>query len=248
MLHAFFDDTGGNDLGHDFNCLVGYVSDSQSWKNFQAEWYSLLSKHNIPFLHTSDFLSAKTEFYKHYVNKTGEERRSVVREFVGAIQRNVLFAVAAAIDATKYRELAKAMDYKATNPWEFLFLRVMRRTADAVRNWPDGWPPVLIFDDSQNSSRFLGLYQKLKTSRETFAHNVEGIMFADDRMVVPLQAADLLACITKREYAKGNDSWSELSPFYSLLRDASGNAPMRFEQEFWSAEELEKHKDEIFKS
>ncbi|HWZ74525.1 MAG TPA: DUF3800 domain-containing protein [Casimicrobiaceae bacterium] len=248
MLHAFFDDSRGNDLGHDFECLVGYVSDNDGWNNFQAEWYALLRKYNIPFLHTSDFLSAKTEFYKNYKDKSAEERRSVVREFIGAIRRNVLFGVAAAVDATKYRELVKANRRKMTGPSEFLFMRVLKRTVDAMKNWPEDWPLILIFDDSHESSRFLGLYQALKASREVFANNVEGIMFADDRMVVPVQAADLLACITKREYAKGKDSWSELSPFYDLLRNADNTGPMRFEQELWDSAALEKSEFEIFRS
>jgi hypothetical protein len=93
MLQAFFDDADSfKDSGS--LCLAGYVSDQYAWTALSQEWASLLGKHQMAYLHTSDFLSGHPPYAA--VTLEDEDRVKIVREFVQVINRHVLFGVSVA--------------------------------------------------------------------------------------------------------------------------------------------------------
>lgn len=208
------------------------MSDDAGWDSFDREWRILLAKYGIGRLHTSDFLNGHAEY-----KGLAVDRRLAISEFIEIIQKHVLCGISIGVDAASYRFIL-AGEHKKAPPEDFCFFRVVRRAAGRCvsRDWEGrGLPLSLVFDDSEaHSMRFYGAYRKLRQRSPALREAVCSISFADDRFYTPLQAADLLACATVREYRKGALAWKENSIFYGLLKKDAAYG-LLYEQEYWDS-------------
>ena len=245
-IHAFFDDSRVTHSEHVYECLVGFASNDDNWNAFDEKWQGLLIRFNIPFMHTSDFLAGETAVYADIKKRyTAVQRLEILREFIGVIRSHVFFGVAVAIDATAYRDILQG--HKKPSTTELCFQRVLRRTLTRVQTWPNSKGPLLlIFDDSQASSgRVLNAYHSVRAHHVDFRNEVQSITFADARQVLQVQAADVFACAVSREFRSDALRWQKTSPFYDFLLAADGVNNLPYEEEFWNAEKIERHKSEI---
>lgn len=241
-MHVFIDDSGS--FAHEeFVCLAGFISTDTNWDAFYDEWTALLRKHRLPVLHTSDFLSGKAEYAN--LAHTFDERIAIVREFAGCARRFANAAIVVAIDSAPYRA-ALSDAVKKPNPKAFCFHRVLRHAHAQMREWGSTEPIDFIFDDDPKASPvFLGHWNKLKRTRVFHRNALAGIMFADDRLMPPLQAADLLACAVTREQRKGAAGWASDSPFTDLFVDPATGRAIPVQQEYWTTREIAARKDEL---
>ena len=241
-MHVFIDDSGS--FGHEeFLCLAGFVASQPNWDALYDEWRILLRKHKLKVLHTSDFLSGKGEYAE--LELTYEARIGVVKEFAGCARRYAGAAIIVAVDAAAYKTLLSGAP-KKPQPKSFCFHRVLRHAHTQMREWGYNDPISFVFDDDPRvTSIFLGHWNKLKKTRAFHRNALAGIMFADDRLMPPLQAADLLACTVTREQRKGATGWGSDSPFTDLFVDPATGRAMPIQHEYWTASEIEDRKDEL---
>jgi hypothetical protein len=230
MIHAYFDDSGTGDA-QGMLCIAGYVAGDLDWTNLAEEWALLTKKHGISYLHTSDFLSGRCE-YQH-MNLPEARRLEILAEFMMCVRRHVCLIVAVAVDAPAYRRILKEQR-KKFSALEFCFYRIINRTVEQAGRWGPGvLPLVMVFDDSNKSGSSLAALQELKKHREEVRVAVAAYTFADDKHFQPLQAADMLACITTREYRKGPDNAWRSEPFSNLLLTEDPSLGIPSVSELW---------------
>ena len=93
---------------------------------------------------------------------------------------------------------------KKPSAYEIAFHRTWYITAKRLASWGFSEPFQMVFDNSEeHSMRFYSALRKMKRERKDIRDGVSGISFCDDRFMMPLQAADLLACATVREWRRG---------------------------------------------
>jgi hypothetical protein len=216
MLVAFLDDADSfKDPGS--LCLAGYVSDQYGWTALSKEWATLLGKHQIPYLRTSDFLAGSP----HYTpgKPENEDRLIIIRDFLEVISRNVLFGVSIGVDAKAYKELA-ARERKKPTAERFCFYRLLHRVISrSAQLAPEMHLSLFFGDAAEYSIKFSSALHDFKTRKRAIRNTVASISFANAAMLLPLQAANLLATLTSHEMRKSNLAWfdcpfGELSAIY----------------------------------
>jgi hypothetical protein len=248
VAHAYFDDS--NSFGKTgFICFCGYVSDDPGWESFDREWKALLKNHDLPRLHTSDFLNVGGE-YKSLQDTVPYTRRvEIIQQFIAVIQNRILCGISVGLDSAAFKEIFLAERNKP-KPELFCFYRAVRLTIQRslIPGWQGAFPMIMVFDDAhEHSMRFYRAYREIRSRSSHARASFAGICFADDRFVPALQAADLLACATVREYKRGADAWDEDSPFRGLLEAKNPVYGLLYDQEYWSADDIQKNRSEIIK-
>jgi hypothetical protein len=247
VAHAFFDDS--KSFGkRGFVCLAGYLSDDFGWDSFHRDWSAITARHNLKFLHTSNFLSARGEYEEEWKDTSYIDRVTIVQELIKVIQQHVICGISVGIDGAAFRRVF-ADEKKKPPPEEFCFYRAMKLSVERclIPNWQGMLPLSLVFDDSEHSMKFYSAYRAVRMRAVEVREAVCSISFADDRFVGALHAADLLACATVREHRRDDKAWDEESPFRGLLQATDLIHGKLYEQEYWDEDEIRRNKSEIIK-
>ena len=102
VLHAYLDDGGTFERASltDTLYLSGFVADDPAWAAFHGPWGTLLRKHGLDTLHTTDFMAGKTD--NSNARRSNEQRTSILREFVAMATNHAAFGVSVGVDRTSY--------------------------------------------------------------------------------------------------------------------------------------------------
>jgi hypothetical protein len=239
-LQAFFDDSESF-RGGGLVILAGYVAADDQWNAFAVEWARVLQRHGLLWLHTSDFLNQDGDHKG--MNLIPSARIEVLRDLMMIVRKHIQCGVAVAVDPVGFRELMNAVPKHARlgKAVDFCLLRVLRLCMEHVKDYDVDHPMVVNFDDShEDSARFYHAFRRLRRTHNDLLQQTAGIAFLDDRIITPLQAADLLACISGREYAKGERAWGVDSPFRDLLLDPDPAYGLLYRSELWDRDALAK--------
>ncbi len=237
MIECFFDDSGTESaLSNRFVVIAGYLTHESYWYVFNQKWRHLLIRHGLPKLHMKEWVKfCEEREWDH------PKRHSVVSEFIQVIRDTQLIGFGVAVDAQIWRELTPKRRKAFGNAQEFCFQRIMRRVVDRMEEAQERDPVSIIFDrDFQFARPRLGLLEHLYKTDTRLAQQVASISFSDSRYYYQLQAADLLAWVTRKrlideiEEKPSTPKWDELFadlPYGEL--DYAG--------EYWDSKEIEKH-------
>ncbi len=163
----------------------------------------LLRKHGIDSLHASAFLAGRGPYQR--LGLTAERGREIALQFAVCLRRNAELFVAVAAESEALRSVGAD-----PSPFQFCMFRAIRRTVDELRGWGEGTIPFAMnFDDSSEALECHKAVLDLRRHRTEVADSVGAYSFANDQHIQPLQAADLLACITTKEYRRGDAGWSD---------------------------------------
>ncbi|MGA3085561.1 MAG: DUF3800 domain-containing protein [Thermodesulfobacteriota bacterium] len=246
-MHVYLDDSESfNSEG--LVCIAGYAAYDNSWQSFSIEWVKLLKQHNLPpgspakYLHVTDFLAGEREYKT--LKSLGRQRVEIVNEFITVIREHIEFGVTAAVSSAAYQSATNGIKNRY-KPKEFCFERVLRLLMESSAT-PSDEAISVICDDSSSAGHMLGAFTKLRKKSQNLRDRLGSITFADDRFFQPMQAADLLACITLREQHRTHDAWSnEFGSFGSLLRAPNNFHGIVYLSELWGEEEIVKRSEDI---
>lgn len=229
-------------MNGDYICLAGYAATDGAWQDLSSEWLALVKTHRLPntHLHTTDFLAAKSERYKS-LDLCPEQRVAVLREFISLINKYLDYGVIIGLDAKELKEITKEWPPEARlNKHEFCLARAVRHLQEFRPL--SGNTLGIICDHTDSASHMLGAYRMLKKRHAEFRDVLTFIAFGDDRLMQPLQAADLLACTAVNEWIrtrinqKGNPL---LPPLEDLLAVPEGSR-ITYTAELWDRENLQR--------
>jgi hypothetical protein len=202
ILHGCFDESG-KWQDSKFLAFAGYVSWIDVWNVFASEWQAQLVKHGLKSLHTN-----------------AEKRPEVLLDFARIIKSHRLFGVCTAIDTSAYRSLPSS-DRRLIRyaPKALAFYLTIKSVVD--RPDMDEHHLGLICDDDQEySMECYKILNRVRNSDSRIKEKVFSICFADDKKYSPLQAADLLAYLTRQELMRRMQSPQEpCSSAYQFLTE-----------------------------
>jgi hypothetical protein len=241
-MHVAIDDS--DSLGSsDYVCLAALGGQNGDWEPFHLGWAELLRKHEIPFLHTADFLTGNGP-YRLYGEKRAERRREIVGEFAQFIVDNVPYGYTIAIHKPPFVECVKELG-KRINVQTMCFSRVIARIVDQYNQGLITEPITFCVDDSaKQAQQLLALWQDLRRNH-AFSREITGcIAFCDDRYWSMVQAADLLANSAIQELRRGEDAFKGNSPL-RVVSPADKVGKLIFESEVWMAADIEANRELI---
>jgi hypothetical protein len=203
ILHTCLDESG-KFRDSQYVSFCGYISYAHDWEEFSRDWQSALLNENLSVLHAKDAYHFNGEEWKAKKARWGDEaeskRDALLLRFARIINEHAGPCTGAAVDCAYYRSMPSEFRQRLTDPHYLAFEHAVR---EAV-----GWSNVankrhtvgiIVDDDQEYSVECYGLLTKLKLRAPDIKQRVVSICFATDDGYPPLQAADLLAYVTRQE-------------------------------------------------
>ena len=246
MIIGYFDET--KNYRQDFVAASGYLADDSNWDSLTTDWARLLKKHQIPYMHTADFLSAE-DVYKELGWKNKQKNDlipSVLIEFIEIIRRHTVFGVAIGVDAKKFRGITDGCR-KRPKPEVFCFERVLGGCVRIANEIEEKAPLCLLFDDSKDySMKAYANFCEVQQRHPEIKDRIGLIGFGNDKIIPALQAADVFAYATQRlQDSGGQDAWLEHPVFSKLILPTRPGYGTVYLSERWDAELLESQRENI---
>lgn len=184
MLPAYLDESADSEEEHLF-VVAGYLSDLASWTRLQREWTICLSRDPaIPYFHA-------TEMSNKYGNAwTDEQRARRFQEFGEVAKRHVQCGISCAINIPDFKELGARPPWDS--PYYTAYYWALNAAVEARQRYP--YPPawrmdIILDENARHQDRALSVFRPWASANDEIAR----LDHEDDRVVMGLQAADLLA-------------------------------------------------------
>ena len=221
MLKYFADDSGSHTSQNGLYVLAGYLMEERRWEDFADLWDAQLKRPNffpIKYCRMTNALEGDGPF----VGIREEFRKRKVSDLAGVINECHPTAIGCTMSWKNYNSIVKGnVDPRLDNPYAILFFQVMKGVAELQIKFNDEVPeeikkeieretgveiaikPVeFIFDDQGPAGdqclRWWGSLRAKVGVHSTVIGNTP--QFKDDRLLLPLQAADMLAWHIRREF------------------------------------------------
>jgi hypothetical protein len=216
FLQAFVDDSA-SDTGDRRLFLAGYIANAETWAAFSNDWQETLeASPRIQFLHMVEAQNLRDQF----AGWSAPARDAKLMALAQIIRKYRLLHVWASVSRTEYTRLVgNIAPYPLKSPYFGCFMAVMSTLARYLEmHKRNDVPPVdFIFDDHSAVSGWAGLW--FNWIREDMKHEWKKYLgatpvFKDDKALVALQAADMLAWTLRREHERGG---TEELPLLSVI-------------------------------
>jgi hypothetical protein len=245
MLQAYIDDSGSHDKAH--NCLLGgYWGGVNEWRKFERKWKAVLDHFGIEEFHAKEFWPRPNGFrigpYKRWSN---DRHRSLIDNLLKVIQSSKIYPFMCGVLSAEwekqqlfYREiftgasrLKPNINQKHMNP---LFLPFQVCVARLSQYCHPGVTMNFVVDQTSFPSAWVDCFRGVKYemfAEDKLRQSIGELTFADSKIALPLQAADLLAYeghrYGKQSHAKGDANFP--------MRDEYRRALCRFrtKDDFW---------------
>ncbi len=245
MLYAYMDDSGTHEGSH--SCVIaGYFGGVNRWKEFERRWKDVLDRNAVDEFHAREFWkhTAGGEGTGKYRGWSRKKRREFMEELLGVIGCTEIYPFASGVLRSEWMRLTVRerkilcggkppnLASVSANP---IFLPFQQCVARSAIYCKPGIRIHFVFDDDKKTSAWApSCYQQLKALVTEEGHpEIENILgdltFADSKIAMPLQAADLLAYEAYKYAQKANENKSQkIHPVY-----ARALKRMRDRDDFW---------------
>jgi hypothetical protein len=200
MLRAFIDDSGsgGNSTWY---VLAGYLGTPKGWASFGSQWMEALQAHpRIGYFKASEAESLRSD--GQWAGITKEQRDAKIDLLIEVIRRCARRAVCVRMRQRDYDELVKGNIPPAWDrPYYFLFTIMIGAAINIERLDGTSEPVEFVFDSDQTHERgFRAMLPELPRM-QSIGGKLVNVTRADDKIALPLQAADLLAWQIRRFFS-----------------------------------------------
>ena len=221
-LHAFIDDST-SDVDDRRLFLAAYINGAGPWIDFGHDWRAALAEPpGIAYLKMAEAQNLRGEFK----GWSGADRDSKILRLARVIAASRPWSVYCSVSRRDYaRIVAPAAPYPLKQPYFCCFWGIIRTSADYHLHLDNDRPadthpiPPLqyVFDEQGGLGTDAALwYAWLKQTQEPPIAALMGDqpIFGDDKAMMGLQAADMLAWHVRRRHERGPDG---LQPILDLL-------------------------------
>lgn len=215
MLNGYIDDSGSEPSTPTF-VLAGYVLPAEIWAHFSDEWdKELLRDKPINYLHMKeigkDFKGGQFDGW------TFDEIEGKLKSLAGVIQNHNPFALAAHAQWSEYEKfkMQSSRGEYLQSPYKALFYEITKIMYGAGRIWNNPNSVDFVFDEQgEIGDEAASWYLEIKDAYPPEARAFFGAkpVFRDDSLVLPLQAADMLAWFQRRRICQPvtRPGWMEI--------------------------------------
>lgn len=195
MLTAFIDDSGsGGDST--FVVLAGYVGTVQDWELFVTEWqYVLDAEPKIDSFKSSEAESLKGQF----AGLSRAQANSKIENLIEVINRNARQSIEVMVRQSDYNQIIKGRIAPIyDNPYFVLFLGFIISAGFLEVHLGDRSHIDFVFDNQDQFEKPSANYADALREWGRLGEVFGNVHYRDDKNVLPLQAADLLAWQVRR--------------------------------------------------
>jgi hypothetical protein len=203
VYQAYFDESGSSDS--EVYCIAGWIATPEVWQEVSSQWQTMLGEHpRLSFWHTKEALSLRGEF-KDKENWNRVNRDARVAKALQIATTNDILGYASVILANDYREVLGQLDKKLG--WHFYRILASTLISDLAKYLVEKNRArrfEATFDENQAHSAAMtdGWKEFVDSAPIEIRHLLpHEPLFADDKTVIPLQIADLLAWHLRRSIA-----------------------------------------------
>lgn len=206
MLKAFVDDSGSGGDSPWF-VLAGYIGTVEGWDRFDGEWQKVLDGPPcIEYFKASEAESLRPD--GQWAGICKEQRNERIDELIRVIGRCSTRAFYVRTKTQDYNEVIKPyIPPQWDNPYYFLFMGSIAAATSVEKHDGMGEPIEFVFDHGckkRIERPSLSLYGQVAHLPQ-FKGRVANIHYEDEKLFVPLQAADLLAWQIRRRFCEDRE-------------------------------------------
>lgn len=162
------------------------------------------------------------------------------------IHKSVVLGVVAGVEIEPFNKAMGMGDSNRNIAQTFCLVRLFHLLLKRRDLYPQHANITVICDSGNSSQTMLTAYNKLKKSERELNLGLSCIGFADDRFYLPLQAADMLACLVIHQERRVQ---GQQQPVYgsseNLFEEALKKNDLPYEPERWGQEDIDRHAGDI---
>ena len=227
MLQVYFDDSGKVDQSP-VQVLAGYLASAESWANFSVVWQSILDDYKIEYFR----MSQAWRMARMYRHLSSIQRDEMIIRLIRCIHDHVerAFAVSVPFDAHAHwmgsNEFPDNQSLRAyTGAFWFAMCSVYKYGYDQRFD-----QPIEVIFDEQGGESMPKILASVDQFREVSAvhfpnYRIPFPQFKEDKDTLPLQAADLVAWLVRRDAYNMQKADRMSLPETILLNDAYFDLP-----------------------
>jgi hypothetical protein len=199
VFQTFLDDSGHR--AEKLMVSAGFCAKREVWRKFEADWKKCLGRHGLGYFKSSECNHVSGQFAKLRKGKYAQEdekaeAREIRAEFLKIVAKHRgIVGVGVVVEMEPYQQLASlpgAKNVLPQNPYKAALSSVMFETVKRVRSRDRNCMVHFTHDDGEREN--LGeCYQAFRRMNHKTAKHLGGFGFGDDKLIVGLQMADLLA-------------------------------------------------------
>jgi hypothetical protein len=200
MLRAFIDDSGSG-ANSTWYVLAGYLGTPEGWDSFDPQWAEALKAHpRISYFKASEAESLRLD--GQWAGVTKEQRDKKIDLLIEVIARCARRAVCVRMRQSDYDDLVKGnIPTSWDRPYYFLFTIMVGAAINIEALDGMSEPVEFVFDSDQTHERgFRAMLPELPRM-QSIGGKLVSVTRDDDKVALPLQAADLLAWQIRRFFS-----------------------------------------------
>lgn len=196
VMKAYIDDSGKDDPP--VYVLAGFIARAEQWVGFTDEWADALSRASLSHFKMQDAWTFGGEFK----GWPFAERDALLRKLAKIVRRHVLAAISARVAHDDYREVFEGQVTPFIDrAYLFLYWNVMYSAFQWQIDNNFNEPIDFVYDEQVYDADIVNLHFSpfLSTAPKPFRSRIGNRpVHADDKRVLPLQAADMYAWHLRR--------------------------------------------------
>lgn len=199
VLGAF--DESGKFRDHKIVAFCGLLGLPAEWNNLQLDWDALLRRHSIPSLHMSGgMLNFRRKLSPGRPALGKEARIEVINEFIRAIKKHIEVGITIAIDVEAFMSLPDHLKSGlGGDPHYLAFSVAMVEVLEYMKANKDAKACITCDDEEKYFIECYKLLARFRRENVTIRDKFAAMSAVDDREFPEVQAADLLAYVSRCE-------------------------------------------------
>lgn len=201
MLKLYVDDSGK--AGHSpVMVLAGYLADAEQWAAFSNEWQALLDEARVPIFKMADAWRLGADWQ--HLGALGRDQ--LIARLIGCIRRHARMAFINSMPIEGFNHYLRVKEDPAhhlSRVYVILFYSFLSRVYKHAYLYHFDQRVEVVFDEQGGESQrsILSMMDEFRDiARSTFRNLImPSPAFRTDQDMIPLQAADMLAWLVRRE-------------------------------------------------
>jgi hypothetical protein len=228
-LFAFFDESG-KFRDHYVISFCGVLANFQAIEDFSVDWGYWLRRNGLKSLAMKQALRYKMPLSSRVKAIGIQDRITALIPFVDCIKKHLELAVGFGVDVATFKALPSEIQrILGTDPHYLAVYTAMQELLDYASSDPSAAISLVLDDEEKYSIECYKLFGRVKRNYPQTKTRIPSIGFANDELYPPLQAADMIASLTRhhaQESLTGNRS--EFAGLYSALMTSNAQTRLSF--------------------
>ncbi len=211
---AFGDDSGGFEAPERYLVMAAYALPAEKWKKFSDDWDIALKKPpTIEYLKMREAEGFEEQFQG--MRSRPEFRDLKLNELSSVIREHKPYAMYAWVNRSDYDQVIRGRIPSEPDDPYFLAINGLIELCLMAQVRYDYWGPVdFVFDEQSNIKRqIMESFDHAKAMQPPHLQQLIGQtpVFRDDKKVLPIQAADMLAWHVRRRLERADELRSRMA-------------------------------------